>query len=511
MIGVLVEWAGGRPSLHSARQQLAGGVQSYRIFTGRFKPAGLQFAFFGEDRTGHVKQFAARLHERPQRRQDATLLRDERRDVGLAAQPADVRVTTHDTGRRARHVGQDTIERAPVVPRVGRTRIADAHVRRERQPHEVLADPRRARGVAFQRNDFRIGEFEDMTGLAAGCRACVEHAHAVTRAKPFGCELRTGILHRHDAVGKPRNAIDRQRRREPHGMLADRGRFDSARPQRIEIRVDARAARIHAQRQRPLALAGREDRLPCVGPRALHRIDPPRAVIPARDDIVLQRRDERVALAQETAQHRIDHPLRERAFAAGADHGHGLVDHRERRIRGLVRRIEQQRERAGKDCVHVRGRRLADEPADQPVRTAEAAHRPVGHVLRRTARKGLRTGRHLRENRRECRRQRSAASYRIDRLRGRVEREAERIGREMQRGQARRAAGRRRSGRTGSCHRSKFGKQARQANTANGGIAALAWPRDPKPGIVACDVAAPLAPLRHAQMKTPQREACGVA
>lgn len=190
-----------------------------------------------------------------------------------------------------------------------------------------------------------------------------------------------------------------------------------------------------------------------IRPRVLHGIDPPCAVVPVRDRIVLHRRDERVPLAQETPQHRIDHPFREHELTPRADCGHGLIDDGERRIRGVGRLIKQQRDRASEQRMNMRGRRLADEPANQPVRAAKTAHRPVCDILRGTARRTLRAGRHAREHRGQRSRQRGAALDRIDRLGGRIERERKRIGREVQRGQAARTSGRRFGGRTGSCHR----------------------------------------------------------
>lgn len=332
-------------------------------------------------------------------------------------------MAAHDARRGARHIGEDPVERTSVVPLRGVCRVADAHVGRERQPREIFADARRARRIAFERDHLGVRELENVARLAAGRRARVEHAHAVARAEPFGRELRAGVLHRHDAVREARNALDGPRRCKPYRVKADLLGVDPLGAQRVEIRVRRHPARIHAQRERAGRIARGENALPCIGPRALDGIDPPRLVVPKRAPIGLQPLEPRGPLAQKPAQHRVDEPLRKRALAARADRGHGLIDDGEGRISGVLV-VDEERERADEKRMHVRRRRLRDELRDQPVRRAAAAHRAIPDVLDRAARRRLRVRRQRCVNGGERRGQRGAAIDRVDRLRGAVEREA---------------------------------------------------------------------------------------
>lgn len=255
-------------------------------------------------------------------------------------------MAAHDTRRGARHVGEDPVERTPVMPLRGISCVADAHVGCERQPREVLADARRARRIAFERDDLGVREFENVARLAAGRRARIEHAHAVARAEPFGRELRARVLHRHDAVRETRNALDGQRRCEPYRVTADLLGIDPLGTQHVEIRIRRHAARVHAQRERAGRVARGKNARPCVGPRTLDRVDPPRLVVPARAPIGLQPLEPHGPLAQEAAQHRVDEPLRERALAARADRRHRLIDDGEGRVGGVLVVVDEERERA---------------------------------------------------------------------------------------------------------------------------------------------------------------------
>lgn len=220
------------------------------------------------------------------------------------------------------------------MPLRGRAGVADTHFRFELEPLQVFADAPRARRIAFERDELEIGEFEQMAGLAAGRRAGVEHAHAVAHAEQRRGELRAGVLHRNDALAETGNAVYRHRRGELDGVVAGLARGNVMVLQHLQIGVDRRVTGVHAQCERALRVAGGEHRLPGVGPGAFHRVDPPRRVVPEGHFVGLRGREQRLALTQETAQHRVDEPLGEREFTTCVDGADRLIDHRERRVRG---------------------------------------------------------------------------------------------------------------------------------------------------------------------------------
>ena len=90
------------------------------------------------------------------------------------------------------------------------------------ESQQVLVDTRRPRGVGFERDEFDVCALEHMPRLSAGRRACIEHAHAVARAKPLARQLRAGILHRNEALLEAWNTLDRHRRGKPHRIAPDR-------------------------------------------------------------------------------------------------------------------------------------------------------------------------------------------------------------------------------------------------------------------------------------------------
>ena len=201
----------------------------------------------------------------------------------------------------------------------------------------------------------------------------------------------------------------------------------------IEILRDAHAPCVHAQRERALPVTGVEHVFPFVGLAALDRVDPPRGIVQARDGVALNLGQQRFAFAQECAQHGVDETLRKREFAPRGDGVDGLIDDGERRVSGVGFVVDEQRERAGQHIRYMRRRRLAHQFRDQRVGHGKTPHRAVRDVLRRPARH-----RHVRcRDRTVCKRggQRRTGAHRADRLRGGIERERERIGREMKRGQ----------------------------------------------------------------------------
>ena len=79
----------------------------------------------------------------------------------------------------------------------------------ELQTLQILTDTTRARGIAFERDELEIGEFEQMPGLATGRGARVEHAHAVAHVQERRRALGAGILYRNDASSETGNRFDR--------------------------------------------------------------------------------------------------------------------------------------------------------------------------------------------------------------------------------------------------------------------------------------------------------------
>ena len=231
-----------------------------------------------------------------------------------------------------RHIGQNAVEGAVerIVPLRGGAGIADAYLSVQPEPLQVFADTACTARVAFKRNQLEIGQLEQMTRLSAGRSAGVQHTHAVARAEPLGGELRAGVLHRHDAVVKAGDAVDRHRRGQAHGVVAGAGSVDMVVLQDLQIGVDRRVARVDTQRQRPLRVAGCKYVLPVVGPRFAYRVDPPGRVVPARNFVVLGCGEERVPLAQEAAQHGVDETLCKRELAARGNRVDGLIDDGER-------------------------------------------------------------------------------------------------------------------------------------------------------------------------------------
>ena len=69
-----------------------------------------------EHRTGALKERTAGCQHRPQRIEQAALLRGEPRQVGGAPQPLDVGMATYDTGPGAGCIEQDAVERPTIPP-----------------------------------------------------------------------------------------------------------------------------------------------------------------------------------------------------------------------------------------------------------------------------------------------------------------------------------------------------------------------------------------------------------
>ncbi len=171
--------------------------------------------------------------------------------------------------------------------------------------------------------------------------------------------------------------------------------------ERRQQRVARRDAAIHAKREWRLRVAGREHRLPFRREFALHALDPPARVRPARDGIGVRGQLERVALAQKAAQERIDQRLGRgtRQHRRGVDR---MIDDGEGRRSRMQELIERDRHETAKRSVRDRLRRerahVCFEPAPVPQRAvceleherAAAAGQPLSRRSELRERRGER-------------------------------------------------------------------------------------------------------------------------
>ena len=125
----------------------------------------MRVSFFAEHRARRVQQSASSRERRPQAVEECALLRREAGHVGRAPQPLAVRVPAHDTRGRARHVGQNAIERRAVPPagRLRRVGLREANMRSvEPEPGDVVAYARKPRCVGIERREFDVGFLQQM-------------------------------------------------------------------------------------------------------------------------------------------------------------------------------------------------------------------------------------------------------------------------------------------------------------------------------------------------------------
>src|SRR5690349_2324026 len=91
------------------RQQLLD-AQLLGVRLANEKSIDLSAVLLREYRTGRIQQLAARFQQGPQGVENRRLRLGEAPDITLAAQPLDVRMTAHDAGSGAGHVGQDGVK-----------------------------------------------------------------------------------------------------------------------------------------------------------------------------------------------------------------------------------------------------------------------------------------------------------------------------------------------------------------------------------------------------------------
>ena len=179
----------------------------------------LGIALCPEDGTGAIQQAPAGTQQRPQGLEQGRLQRRQLGDVGLTAQPAHIRVTPHDAGRRARCVQQDGVEqhatalRLPPVLRA--CRIGHQDLGLQPEALQGVTNTRAARGIDLQRRDLqgrlRPRHLQQVRCLAAGGGAGVKHAQGLAQVQPLQQQRRRllggGVLHRYPALGKVRQRL----------------------------------------------------------------------------------------------------------------------------------------------------------------------------------------------------------------------------------------------------------------------------------------------------------------
>jgi hypothetical protein len=316
--------------------------------------------------------------------------------------------------------------------------VADPHFRFEFQPPQVVADTSRARCVAFERDELKLGQFEQMAGLAAGRGARVEHAHAVARAQQLRGELRAASCTETTPSLKAGNAVHRHRRIEFDGVARRHGsrRCDgSCSTCRYASTVEWRALTRNVSG--PCVLPERRALL-ATHPAMRVFAGPRRSTMPGSSSARLRRRcAARAALRVRAGNCRstaLTSPLANDELAARSDRADRLIDHGERRVGRARFVVDQQRQRAGEHMTDVRRRRLSSPASgNQPFSGRETAHRAIRNVLHRAARgsDALPSGAPTR--RRIAARPATPRPDARRRLPGRaVERKTQRFGREMQ-------------------------------------------------------------------------------
>ena len=301
-------------------------------------------------------------------------------------------------------------------------RVADERARGETEAAQRVVDPGQPGGVAVDREQVAVGEFEQVRALAARRGAGVEHARAAGESgadEQRRGELRGGILHRHVALGEARDVRHRPGLGERDRLRADDARRDAGRGQPRSHAGGVGAAGIDAQRQRRAGVVGGQHLLPLRRPVGTQPLDPPGRMVPSSFGRAAGGGDLCLTLAQEAPQHRVDErrgrPHGGVAVAAGGPHH--LVDDRVVGIRTCIRR-PQQCQRDQQQRIGSRGRRAGGERDAHRAGAAEPAQRMEGERLRA----GTHAGIHLRQHGGEG----SALLHRAQRIGGMAEQHGQR-------------------------------------------------------------------------------------
>gem|GEM_PF-5898279 len=184
-------------------------------------------------------------------------------------------------------------------------------------------------------------------------------------------QLSGTVLHRHHALGKAGQGIDRLGLGQLHAMRAEHRRLQVDGLQCAQVLRRRRFPGMHPQRHRRVGVVGFQNLLPLRGVFALQALDPPARVVPAGLGVRVGQRHQRIPLAQKTAQTGIDETgLPCSGTALGRFHR--LVDQREGRIRclGFIPRQRQCRAQQG---IHLGGRGLGRQLGAQGLGPAQIA------------------------------------------------------------------------------------------------------------------------------------------
>ncbi len=164
---------------------------------------------------------------------------------------------------RARRIDHHAVEETAVPPARGVARVADDDLGFEAKPLQVLPDTRHTVRLGFHRDQRHRRPLQDVTGLAARCRACVEYTLAIGEAEQVGGNLRGTVLHGEMALGEARQAGDVGAVRQDQSVLQPGMEIDLlAGGARGFRRLGTRhAAAVRAQHQRSVPYSRRRGRL----------------------------------------------------------------------------------------------------------------------------------------------------------------------------------------------------------------------------------------------------------
>ena len=266
----------------------------------------------GEYGTGHEQHFATGRQHLPQRVENVATLRGELPQVRLATQPLDVRVPACYAGGRARNIGQDALEGAAVPPAVHGPAVGYPYLRRQAEPRKIGVDSGSAGGIAFERGQIDVGQFENVGCLATGGGASIQYALPGGNIQPRCRMLRTGILHRNATVGEAGQTGDRNRlleQKTARDVVAVRSSADARRIEFRQYAADIGSASIDSQGHRRVGIAGSEHGFGMSCQLAPNRFHPPSGMTSMGDQVRIGSFNKGVGLTQEIAQHCVNQAL----------------------------------------------------------------------------------------------------------------------------------------------------------------------------------------------------------
>lgn len=133
-------------------------------------------AFSPEHRAGAVQQSATRFQQGPQRFKQPGLNERQLGNIRFTAQPANIRVATHDARGRAGRIEQNCIEQLTIPPSRGVGCISDHNLRLQVQALQGLMNFFTAGGIHIQRGDLAVRYLQQMSRFATGRGAGIQNA-----------------------------------------------------------------------------------------------------------------------------------------------------------------------------------------------------------------------------------------------------------------------------------------------------------------------------------------------